>query len=102
MGQSRERNQYWKENDPYYKRRGLNQQNNGGEERVISAENLQSDTTLYDISKDLKPGETLILDIGNSHLEQTDEINDTLIMRGYDVRKSFRNGKQQIYVSRRT
>ncbi len=68
--------------------------------RVINAESLQIDTTLNDISKELRPGETLVLDIGNNYFEQTDEIYDTLVMRGYDVRKSFKNGRNQILVSR--
>jgi tRNA splicing endonuclease len=68
--------------------------------RVINAESLQTDTTLNDISKELRPGETLVLDIGNNYFEQTDEIYDTLVMRGYDVRKSFKNGRNQILVSR--
>jgi len=90
---------YGKEN--YDKRRGISQQNNDECERIINAEDFQTDTTLNDISKELRPGETLILDIGDSHFEQTDEIYDTLVMRGYDVRKSFKNGKHQIYVSRK-
>ncbi len=68
--------------------------------RIINAESLQIDTTLSDISRELKPGETLVLDIGNNYFEQTDEIYDTLVMRGYDVKKSFKNGRNQILVSR--
>lgn len=71
------------------------------EGKVMNAESLQIDATLSAISKELRPGETLILDIGNNYFEQTDEIYDTLVMRGYDVRKSFRNGRNQIVVSRR-
>ncbi|MGB4648670.1 MAG: hypothetical protein WBH87_05170 [Acetivibrionales bacterium] len=71
------------------------------EGKVMNAESLQIDATLCEISKELRPGETLILDIGNNYFEQTDEIYDTLVMRGYDVRKSFRNGRNQIVVSRR-
>jgi len=71
------------------------------EGKVMNAESLQIDATLSEISKELRPGETLILDIGNNYFEQTDEIYDTLVMRGYDVRKSFRNGRNQIVVSRR-
>lgn len=69
--------------------------------RVINAESLQTDTTLNEISKELKPGETLVLDIGNNYFEQTDIIYDTLVMQGYDVRKSFKNGRNQILVSRK-
>jgi hypothetical protein len=68
--------------------------------KVINAESLQFDTTLNDISNELRPGETLVLDIGNNYYNQTDEIYDTLVMRGYDVRKSFKNGRNQILVSK--
>ncbi len=71
------------------------------EERTVNAENLNIDTTLHEISCELKPGETLILDIGNNYFHQTDEIYDTLVMRGYEVKKSFKNGRNQIIVSRR-
>lgn len=74
---------------------------NEEEERILNAENLNIDTTLHEISCELKPGETLILDIGNNYFHQTDEIYDTLVMRGYDVRKSFKNGRNQIVVSRK-
>lgn len=69
--------------------------------RVVNAESLQIDATLNEISKELRPGETLILDVGNNYFEQTDEIYDTLVLRGYDVRKTFRNGRNQIIVSRK-
>ena len=69
--------------------------------RVVNAESLQIDATLNEISKELRPGETLILDIGSNFFEQTDEIYDTRVLRGYDVRKTFRNGRNQIIVSRR-
>lgn len=87
-----------------------NYSNNGGsyakyesadDEKILNAESLNLDTTLNEISDELKPGETLILDIGNNYFNQTDEIYDTLVMRGYDVRKSFRNGRNQIIVSRK-
>ncbi|HEY8348240.1 MAG TPA: hypothetical protein VIM13_00190 [Clostridia bacterium] len=68
--------------------------------RIVNAESLQIDATLNEISRELKPGETLILDIGNNYFEQTDEIYDTLVLRGYNVRKTFRNGRNQIIVSR--
>ena len=70
-------------------------------DRVINAESLQMESTLKELSNELKPGETLVLDIGNNYFNQTDEIYDTLIMRGYDVRKTFRNGRNQIIVSRK-
>lgn len=70
-------------------------------EKTLNAESLNIDTTLNDISSELKPGETLILDIGNNYFHQTDEIYDTLVMRGYEVRKSLKNGRNQIIVSKK-
>lgn len=70
-------------------------------EEVMNAENLNIDATLDKISKELKSDETLILDIGNNYFNQTDTIYDTLVMRGYDVRKSFQNGRNQILVSKK-
>lgn len=70
-------------------------------EKTINAESLNLDTTLSEISGELRPGETLVLDIGNNYFNQTDEIYDTLVMRGYEVRKSFRNGRNQIIVSKK-
>lgn len=70
-------------------------------EKTVNAESLNIDTTLNEISSELKPGETLVLDIGNNYFHQTDEIYDTLVMRGYEVKKSFRNGRNQIIVSKK-
>lgn len=70
-------------------------------DKTINAENLNIDTTLSEISLELRPGETLVLDIGNNYFHQADEIYDTLVMRGYEVRKSFRNGRNQIIVNRK-
>jgi hypothetical protein len=70
-------------------------------DRTINAESLQMESTLNELSNELKPGETLVLDIGNNYFNQTDEIYDTLVMRGYEVRKTFRNGRNQIIVSKK-
>ena len=69
--------------------------------KTPDAENMDIDSTLQEISRELKADETLVLDIENNHYNQIDTIYDTLIMRGYDVRKSFRNGKKQILVKRK-
>ena len=69
---------------------------------AINPENLQAVTTLKEISRILKPGETLILDIGNNYYSQADEIYDTLVMRGYDVKKAVNNGRNQILVSKKS
>lgn len=71
------------------------------DEKIVNAENLNIDSTLESISKELGLGETLVLDIGNNYFHQTDEIYDTLVLRGYNVRKSFRNGRNQIIVSKK-
>lgn len=70
-------------------------------DRIINAESLNIDATLEEISKQLRRGETLILDVGNNYFNQTDAIYDTLVMRGYDVKKSFKNGRNQIIVHNR-
>lgn len=71
---------------------------NHQEEKIINAENLNIDSTLDEISRELKGNDTLILDIGNNYFDQTDTIYDTLVMRGYEVKKSFKNGRNQIIV----
>lgn len=63
--------------------------------------NTNIDITLEKLSEELKLHETLILDIGNNYFHQADEIYDTLVMRGYDVKKSFKNGRNQILVSKK-
>jgi hypothetical protein len=70
-------------------------------ENIINAENLNIDSTLAEISKELKADETLILDVGNNYFDQTDVIYDTLVLRGYDVKKTCKNGRNQIIVSRK-
>ncbi len=71
------------------------------EDNIVNAESLNIDSTLEEISRELKTDETLILDIGNNYFNQTDVIYDTLVLRGYDVKKSFRNGRNQILVSKK-
>ena len=68
------------------------------EEKIINAESLNIDATMEDISKHLRKGETLILDVGNNYFNQTDTIYDTLVLRGFNVRKSFKNGRNQIII----
>ena len=70
------------------------------DEKVINAESLNVESTLEDISKELRSGETLILDVGNNFFHQTDQIYDKLVMKGYDVKKSFKDGRNQIIVNR--
>lgn len=68
---------------------------------IINAESLNIDSTLEKLSQELNSNETLILDVGNNYFHQTDIIYDTLVMKGYDVKKSFKNGRNQILVSRK-
>ena len=70
-------------------------------EKVVNAENLNIDSTLEQISKELGKNETLILDIGNNYFNQTDTIYDSLIMKGYNVTKSFKNGRNQVIVHKK-
>lgn len=67
-------------------------------EKTVNAENLNLDATLEEVSRELKPGETLVLDIGNNYFQQTDKIFDSLVMKGLHVTKAFRNGRNQILV----
>ncbi len=72
------------------------------DEKIINAEPVNNiDSTLEEISRELKSGETLVLDVGNNYFEQTDVIYDTLVMQGYNVKKSFRNGRNQIIVNKK-
>jgi 6-phosphogluconate dehydrogenase len=72
------------------------------EENVINAESIVNiDMTLDQISKELEKNDTLILDIGNNYFNQTDTIYDKLVTRGYNVKKSFRNGRNQIIIVNR-
>lgn len=70
------------------------------DDNIVNAENLDVDSTLEEISRGLKADETLILDISNSLQNQTDVIYDTLVLRGYDVKKTYRKGINQIIVSK--
>jgi len=39
-------------------------------EKIINAENMNVDATLEKLSNELKPGETLILDVENNYLSK--------------------------------
>jgi 6-phosphogluconate dehydrogenase len=69
------------------------------EEKIINAESLNIDSTLDEIAKELSKNDVLILDVGNNQFNQTDAIYDSLVMRGYDVHKSFKNGRNQVIVA---
>ena len=64
-------------------------------------QNKSIDASLDEISEELKPGETLILDVSDCNIKQTDIIYDKLVTRGYDVKKSHRNGQEQVVVSKK-
>jgi hypothetical protein len=66
---------------------------------VINAKNCNIDATLDEISKELKPNETLILDVGDRCHDQTDVIYDTLVMRGYSVKKIVKKGRNLIIIN---
>lgn len=68
---------------------------------IINAESLNIDSTLEKLSEELNKNDTLILDVGNNYYHQTDIIYDTLVMKGYDVKKSFKDGRNQIIVSKK-
>ncbi|MDD4494014.1 MAG: hypothetical protein PHV32_06645 [Eubacteriales bacterium] len=64
-------------------------------------QNKSIDASLDEISMELKPGETLILDVSDCNVKQTDVIYDKLVTRGYNVKKSHRNGQEQVVVSKK-
>jgi len=68
---------------------------------IINAESLNIDSTLEKVSTQLTANNPLILDVGNNYFHQTDTIYNTLVMQGYDVRKTFKNGRNQIQVSKK-
>ncbi len=68
---------------------------------IINAESLNIDSTLEKLSQELNENETLVLDVGNNYYHQNDIIYDTLVMKGYDVKKSFKNGRNQIIVTKK-
>jgi hypothetical protein len=66
---------------------------------IVNSENLNETNTLSVVQSKLKPGETLILDIGNNYFHQTDKLYDILSNNGYYVRKTLVNGRNQLLVS---
>ena len=70
-------------------------------EKIVNAESVVNiDSTIEGISKDIEMGETLVLDIGNNYFHQTDQIYDTLVTKGYNAKKSFRDGRNQVIVNK--
>ncbi|WP_024832676.1 hypothetical protein [Ruminiclostridium josui] len=68
---------------------------------VINAENLNEDNTLSVVQNKLKPGETIILDVGYNYFHQVDKLYETLVNEGYYVRKTFVNGRNQLLVAQK-
>lgn len=66
---------------------------------IINFESLSDKNALEVVQNRLKPGETLILDIGNNYFKQTDKIYDILSKQGYYVRKTLVNGRSQLLVA---
>lgn len=72
----------------------------GEDEKIMNAESLNIGATLEQVSGELEKGNPLVLDVGNNYFHQTDAIYDSLAARGYSVKKSFRNGRNQVIVSK--
>lgn len=68
---------------------------------VINAENLNENNTLSVVQYKLKPGETIILDVGYNYFHQADKLYEMLINEGYYVRKTFVNGRNQLLVAQK-
>jgi len=66
---------------------------------IINTESLNEANTLELVGSKLKPGETLILDIGNNYFQQADKLYDILSNNGYYVRKTLVNGRNQLLVA---
>jgi len=61
---------------------------------------MDLDSTLEELSMQLKVNETLILDIEDDSQNQTDVIYDTLVLKGYSVIRNFIKGKSVIIINR--
>ncbi len=68
---------------------------------VVNAENLNENNTLSVVQDKLKPGETMILDVGYNYFHQVDKLYEILSNEGYYVRKTFVNGRNQLLVAQR-
>ena len=68
---------------------------------VLNAESLHEDNCLSVVSSKLKPGEVLILDVGNNYYHQNDKLYDILSSNGYYVRKTLVNGRNQLLVAQK-
>ncbi len=68
---------------------------------VINAENLNETTTLSVVQDKLRPGETMILDVGYNYFQQADKLYELLVNEGYYVRKTFVNGRNQLLVAQK-
>ncbi len=68
---------------------------------VINAENLNENNTLSVVQDKLKPGETVILDVGYNYFHQADKLYELLVNEGYYVRKTFINGRNQLLVAQK-
>ena len=66
---------------------------------VLNAESLTEENAISTVSSRLRPGETLILDIGNNYFHQTDKLYDILFQNGFYVRKTLVNGRNQLLVA---
>jgi len=66
---------------------------------ILNSESLNETNTLEVVESKLKPGETLILDIGNNYFHQADKLYDILAHNGYYVRKALVNGRNQLFVA---
>ena len=59
------------------------------ENNIDIAGNMDMDSTLEELSMQLKVNETLILDIEDDSQNQTDVIYDTLVLKGYSVIRNY-------------
>jgi len=70
------------------------------ENNIDIAGNMDMDSTLEELSMQLKVNETLILDIEDDSQNQTDVIYDTLVLKGYSVIRNYIKGKSIIIINK--
>ncbi len=61
--------------------------------------NMNIEATLEEITMNLEPGHTLILDVTDDNHEQNDFIFDSLVTRGYNVKRIYTEGVCQLVIT---
>ncbi|MCR4436877.1 MAG: hypothetical protein QHH06_14875 [Clostridiales bacterium] len=70
-----------------------------GHEKIVDAEQAYMQDKIENLPLELKPDETLVLDISNTTIHHSNIIFDKLSLTGYDVRKQLNNEESAIIVN---